>query len=477
MHDDATILILGGGPTGLGAAHELHRAGHRAWSLFERDDTVGGLARSHRDARGFTWDVGGHVVFSHYGRFTRLLDGLLGDDGWLEHDRESWVRMAGRWVPYPFQNNVHRLPPEQRAACLDGLIEAALKAAAGGAPPPADFDEFVLRTFGPGIAQLFMRPYNEKVWGYPLRELSWSWIGERVAVPDPRRAVRNALLGEDDVSWGPNNRFRFPRRGGTGAIWSALANTLPAERIARRAEAVSLDVARRTVTFADGTSRGYDDLVSTIPLPALARMAGVPRWIELAGRLRHSSTHVVGVGLSGPRPAELGTKCWMYFPEGNAPFYRVTQFSHYSPENVDDGSRHWSLMAEICESPHRPVDAGSLARDTVRALVAAGLVEREGQATHTWTHRVEHGYPTPTKDRDEILLELLPALAERGIWSRGRFGAWRYEVANMDHSYMQGVEVVQHLLHGAPELTVWEPALVNRPHPALGWDRAGSGSR
>jgi hypothetical protein len=167
----------------------------------------------------------------------------------------------------------------------------------------------------------------------------------------------------------------------------------------------------------------------------------------------------------------------MYFPEANAPFYRVTQFSHYSPENVDDSSRHWSLMAEVCESPNRPVDAASVASDTVRALVAAGLVESERQVTHTWTHRVEHGYPTPTKDRDEILLELLPALAERGIWSRGRFGAWRYEVANMDHSYMQGVEVVQHLLHGSPELTLWEPALVNRPHPALGWDRASYGSR
>jgi protoporphyrinogen oxidase len=468
-----TILVLGAGPTGLGAAHELQRAGHPTWSLHERDEVVGGLARSFRDARGFTWDVGGHVVFSHYGRFTRLLDGLLGEDGWLEHDRESWVRMAGAWVPYPFQNNVHRLPPEQRAACLDGLIGAALAAAAGSAPPPAHFGEFVARTFGEPIAELFMRPYNEKVWGYPLEEMSWSWIGERVAVPDPRRAVRNALLGGDDVSWGPNNRFRFPRRGGTGAIWSALAATLPAGRLVRRAEAVGLDVEGRTVTFADGTTRAYDALVSTIPLPVLARMAGVPRWIELAGRLKHSSTHVVGVGLSGRPPADLGTKCWMYFPERNVPFYRVTQFSHYSPENVDDAARHWSLMAEVCESPHRPVDAASVARETVRGLVAAGLVESERQVTHTWTWRVEHGYPTPTRDRDEILHELLPALSKRGIWSRGRFGAWRYEVANMDHSYMQGVEVVQHLLHGSPELTVWEPGLVNRPHPALGWDRAG----
>jgi protoporphyrinogen oxidase len=472
VSDTSTILVLGGGPTGLGAAHELARAGHPSWALFEREAEVGGLARSFRDDHGFTWDVGGHVLFSHYGRFTRVLDAILRDVGSVELERESWVRTGEAWVPYPFQNNVHRLPLDARVACLDGLVGAALAAAAGGARPPADFDEFVARTFGEPIADLFMRPYNEKVWGYPLRELGWSWIGERVAVPDPRRAVRSALLGEDDVSWGPNNRFRFPRRGGTGAIWRALAATLPAERIRCGAEAVALDAGRRTVTFSDGTTRRYDALVSTVPLPVLARMTGVPRLVELAGRLRHSSIHVVGVALAGRPPAELGTKCWMYFPDPDVPFYRVTQFSRYSPENVDDPSRHWSLLAEVCESPHRPVDAGSVAAATVRGLVASGLVESERQVRHTWTHRAEHAYPTPTRDRDELLGELLPALAKLGIWSRGRFGAWKYEVANMDHSYMQGVEVVQHLLHGAAELTVWEPGLVNRPHPALGWDRA-----
>jgi hypothetical protein len=78
----------------------------------------------------------------------------------------------------------------------------------------------------------------------------------------------------------------------------------------------------------------------------------------------------------------------------------------------------------------------------------------------------------PTLDRDAILGELLPSLRDLGIYSRGRFGAWKYEVGNQDHAFMQGVEAVEHLLHGHVELTVENPDLVNsrrNPFPYPEW--------
>jgi hypothetical protein len=188
-------------------------------------------------------------------------------------------------------------------------------------------------------------------------------------------------------------------------------------------------------------------------------------WAELASGLLHSAVHVVGVGIEVVAPPFLKDKCWIYFPEANTPFYRVTHFSHCSPQNVDDIARHWSLMAEVSESPDKPVDASRVVEDTLRGLCVTELLEEPKHVTHTWTRRVEYGYPTPTPGRDGILNRLLPELEEKDILSRGRFGAWKYEVGNMDHSFMQGVEAVERLLLGKPEVTLWNPDEVNASRP------------
>jgi hypothetical protein len=170
---------------------------------------------------------------------------------------------------------------------------------------------------------------------------------------------------------------------------------------------------------------------------------------------------VIGIALHGCAPADLGSKCWIYFPEANCPFYRVTHFSHYSPHNVPDISRHWSLMAEVSESVHKPVDAARVSALTVDGLVNTGLIANRGQVHHTWHRRLSRGYPTPSGRRDRALKTIMPALQARNIYSRGRFGAWKYEVSNQDHSFAQGRECVDYLLTGAPETTLLHPEIVN----------------
>jgi hypothetical protein len=78
-----------------------------------------------------------------------------------------------------------------------------------------------------------------------------------------------------------------------------------------------------------------------------------------------------------------------------------------------------------------------------------------------WQHALDRGYPVPTVRRDAVLADVQPRLKELGILSRGRFGGWRYEVSNQDHSFMQGVEAVDHFVSGEPEWTYEDALAVN----------------
>jgi protoporphyrinogen oxidase len=117
------IVIIGAGPTGLGAGWRLKELGHDDWVILEASDHVGGLATSFTDEAGFTYDIGGHVMFSHYDYYDRLVDKLMGGD-YTELQREAWVWMEDRFIPYPFQNNIGGLDPHTVFQCVSGLIQA-----------------------------------------------------------------------------------------------------------------------------------------------------------------------------------------------------------------------------------------------------------------------------------------------------------------------------------------------------------------
>ena len=451
------VVILGAGPTGLGAAFRLLEHGHANFHIYDKSDQVGGLAGSFKDDQGFTWDVGGHVQFSHYRYFDDLMVKAL-EANWLQHERESWVWIENRFVPYPFQNNIRHLRPETTWKCLQSLVQLYKQPFQGR---PANFHEWIMATFGQGLADVFMIPYNFKVWAYPATEMDFNWIGERVAVTDLEKVLYNVLHEKDDLSWGPNNTFSFPKQGGTGAVWEGVANLVGRENISLNKTVTGVDPTAKTVYFSDGTSDTYDALISTLPIDRLCELAGFKGLKATASQLKFSSSNIIGIGLSGKPPESLQKKCWMYFPEENCPFYRVTVFSNYSPNNVPDINKQWSLMAEVSESPAKPLDVSKVVDDTIEGMFATRLINKSHDVLSTWSYRAHYGYPTPALGRDAALNALHPELEKHHIYSRGRFGGWKYEVSNQDHSLMQGVELVDKLVVGTPEVTYWFPNTAN----------------
>jgi UDP-galactopyranose mutase len=414
--------------------------------MLEARDKVGGLASSEKSAGGFTYDIGGHVLFSHYEYFDRLFDRLLGNE-YQELLRESWVWMCDRFLPYPFQNNIKYLPREIVLECLMGLIEAQKQPF--DLARFANFEEFIRGVFGAGIAKHFMMPYNFKVWAHPPCMMNKEWVGERVSVVDIKRVLGNVVLDRDDAGWGPNATFKYPLHGGTGGLFERIEPYV-AENLRLNTATVEVDVEAQEVLLENGTRERYDYLLSTMPMDILVRSmnGGTPDVVrQQADNLRHSGSYIVGVGIRQPSPSK---KCWMYFPESNCPFYRLTYLSNYSPEVVPDPRTHYSLLAEISRSDFKPVDRDTVVDDTIQGMVNTRMISERDRDDIVDAHVIDrdYTYPIPSLERDKALATIHPWLESKNVFSRGRFGAWRYEVGNMDHSVAQGVEWVDRILGG-----------------------------
>lgn len=446
------IVIIGAGPTGLGAGLKLSDLGHENWALYERRNYPGGHASSFVDEHGFTWDEGGHVIFSHFPYFDQLIDRFLGHQV-HERIRESWIVNGGNWVPYPFQNNLRYLPKDAQIECLLGAARAWAGSSANRA---CNFRDWIVATFGDGIATYFMFPYNSKVWTTPLEEMSKDWIADRVAVVDFKRLLHNVICGQDDLGWGPNGKFKFPLHGGTGELYRRVGMHL-GDHIRYGKELVEVDTQRRTISFADGTGDRFDALISTVPVDRLVTLLkpAANGLIEAASHLKHNNLLVLGIGLKKKLDT---TKCWVYFPSPDIPFYRATFFSNYSPFNVPNGDvEHYSsLMCEVSFRDGTSIGHKDMMESTLAGLIREGLLEPGDRdlVISRYVREVPYSYPIPTLGRDAALEVILPGLLAMKIYSRGRFGAWRYEVGNMDHSVMMGVEAVHHILRGEQEKVV-----------------------
>ncbi|GMT42385.1 MAG: amine oxidase [bacterium] len=433
------VIILGAGPAGLGAGYNFYRRKHPSWKIFEATRRVGGLSSSRVDKNGFTWDLGGHVIFSQNSFFNSLVEKTLGRDA-LTIVRRSYVMMSGRFIPFPLQNNIHRLPKKAMEDCFAGMKEVSEnRGRAGQSGRPKNFEQWVSQNLGVGIAKHFMLPHNRKLWAFPLDRMGFGWIDGRVALPSLKFLVRSIKTGGDETTWGPNARFRFPQGGGTGSLFSRIAEPF-IENIAFRHEAAAIDPANRKVLFKDGSFAMYKNLITSAPLDVLIKKIIVDPpadVLQAAADLRFNSGWMVGIGIN----RKIETKrSWVYFPERKFPFYRVTYFSNYSPSHVPHPETQTSFLCEVSFGETKMVNGATVIDETVEGLVRSRLIRRDDvkRIATRWKLKINRLYPIPSLKRDAALEIIKRYLEKHGILSIGRFGGWRYEKGNMDHCFMAG---------------------------------------
>jgi protoporphyrinogen oxidase len=424
------VVILGAGLAGLSAAYHLQQAGVPC-GLYERESEIGGLCRSVQ-RQGFTFDHTGHLMHFRRPEVKALVESLMGGE-LVAHQRRAAIYSHGVFTDYPFQANIFGLPMDVVQECLLGFIEAwGQRAGRGAAPtPPKHFLQWVQQTFGRGIARHFMIPFNEKLWLRPLSRLGCDWGGGWL-IPVPTLAeVVGGALGVTNRNMGYNPSFFYPKAGGIQRYPAAFGGRL--RQIHLGHEMTAVDLRRRTVHFRNGLTVRYRRLISTLPLPELARRAtGLEAAVRRsAARLSYVSVTNVNLGVArqGVSPYH-----WVYFPEPRFPFYRVGFPSNLSETAAPPGQSLISIeFSHLPGQPPAPRPAIGLAVDGLRA---AGLLRADDRLTLQEVIEIPYAYVIFDQWRGRSLPAILRALRRFGVASIGRYGAWEH--SSMEDAVWQG---------------------------------------
>nr|XP_039271749.1 uncharacterized protein LOC120346149 [Styela clava] len=528
----AEVMIIGGGPTGIGAAYRLAQHGNRNWILLDAEKHPGGLAGSIKTHEGFRFDHGYKTFCSRYDYLDQLIEDCFGSPPkkLKEKARDNYVYVKGRMIRFPLQNNLSGLPEADQINCALDLVRARItdkkqrvtedvinetdkenlehredESLTENSSSPIEntavigetlrtislenneqrngehvetLDEYLVRKWGESLCNILFRPYIFKSFAYPTSKLVANWAENKIPPPQLGDDIERILNNEQrDPAVDIDSTTLYPSKGGLVSFWRNITRHLPKNNVRFKSEIIDLDIEEKMVRTKDGLEIQYDTLISTMPLTSLLELAGRT---DLGATLTHSSLYIVCLGVRGISPHRDITGC-IYFPESDTVFHRACIFSSFDPDSVprkdeqiptmrlaketdelqSSGNQcgpYWSLQVEVSAGPLKTVSDATIMDEVVRDACLVGLLRPNDEIVSIHITEMTHGQPLPTIESEQKIDEALMWLQERGIYSRGRFGAFKYHLGDLDHCFIQGVEAVDHILKGDLERCLWSSA-------------------
>lgn len=448
-------VVIGGGLAGLAAAWRLTKAGWRI-TLVEKEPAIGGLASSRTiqtEWGEFDVDNGPHRYYSGEQHLIDEVLDLLGDNV-CEAQRVSRIFLYNRFFDYPLKggNVVKSLP---KTVLLRAFFDyAAVKIRNIFARKPDDnFENWVVNRFGRKLYKVFFGTYTEKTWGIPCSQISADWAAQRISLLSLWDTVKKTLFKPKNTPRTLVSVFRYPRRGGIGAIGRAYG-----QKLEEAGQRIVCDAPLRTVHVEDGRARAVtvgkdgnteridcDQVINTIPLNNLVKLispAPAPEVLAAADALKHRSMIFVYLVLDRPK---LTDDHWIYLPEQKLITHRLSEFKNFSPDAAPADKT--LICAEItCDFE----DADWKKSDEeLRQIVVDDLTKRIGlikaeEVLMTFSNRERYAYPIYDLNYRHNRDLLLKCVAETpGLDTTGRQGLFKYN--NMDHSIGMGLTVADNV--------------------------------
>ena len=461
MMDD--IIIVGAGPSGLAAAHEVTNHGART-TVVEQMDHVGGLARTI-EFRGSRFDIGAHRFFTKNIEIHELFTSILGDE-LIRVPRLSRIFHDGNYFDYPLTpaNAVFGIGPRQGIAIAGSYAAARLRAVL--APRPIEsFEDWIINRFGYRLYQHFFKTYTEKVWGISCRQIGADWASQRIHGLSLTAALRNAVWKSKDTGIKTLvDEFAYPRLGaGQTYELMAAAITQRGNKVltGSAVQTIRRDGMRvRAVVIDNGDGRrqeieGNFFLVSA-PLTDMVKMMQPlppPDVLQACSALRYREHIGVNLLVEGRPFADN----WIYVHDKNVAMARIANYRNFSSE-MAGGADVSPMTIEYFVFPGDELSLSSdyaLIERANRELVQIGIIGPD-QARDGFVVRSPKAYPVIEIGHKKYV-DTIKAWLDgfENLLPIGRSGMFKYN--NQDHAMATGLLAARTALG----LRRFDPWLVN----------------
>lgn len=338
------IGILGGGLTGLALGYFLEHD----FEILEKEKKCGGLCGSLQE-NGFTFDTGGgHILFSRNKEVLDFMTNLLSNNI-VESQRNTKIYFKKKYVKYPFEKGLSDLPIMDSFECFyyffERLFKNKLIKKLGRERKCDNFQEWMFKTFGKGITEKYLLPFNEKIWGFKPEKMHMDWTDGRVPNPELKDVLKDIVryFGGEIEGYKHQLNFYYPRDGGIEAVIKIFENKLSGKIEKNFAVKNIRKKGGRWIISNGIKEKKFDKLVSTIPLPEIINaLPNVPAEVKTAADNLVINSHITI--FLGFKKKSQGYH-WIYMPEKKILPYKLFYLSNCSPNAAPEGKS--SLMAQI----------------------------------------------------------------------------------------------------------------------------------
>lgn len=407
------VCIIGGGIAGLSLSSFLNLKS----IVLERESSLGGLSQSYQIG-GIDYDIGPHIIFSK-NKEVLILHSTMINTNLLK--RSNQIFYKGRYVKYPFENDLSALPKEDRDYCLNEYLENPYENYL-----PTNMLQFFLKIFGEGITRTYLQPYNEKIWKFDPSCMDVQMV-ERIPKP-PREDVIASANGTPTEGYVHQLYFHYPERGGFQTLINAYQ-----QRSHDRGNEIHTgvniqEISRSSCGWLVKTNSGdfeVEKLINCAPIHEFAKYFNLPEKVSVALKaLLFNSIYIVMVKV---KKDSIGDHFALYVPEKSILFHRVSKLNYlgeyYCPE---DGST--VLMAEVTFRPGShlaTLTQAEIEAQVVDGLVACGFIGPE-DVQEVVTKYEKYAYVIYDLDHKKNIRIVLDYFESQGIESVGRFAEFEY---------------------------------------------------